>query len=83
MVGAGAVLSALAADECSPEALAAVAAFHGARTELEPRLRECGSGRELVERGFADDITMAAELDATGTCPILRDGAYVDRTSAP
>jgi 2-phosphosulfolactate phosphatase len=83
MVGAGAVLSALAADECSPEALAAVAAFHGARTELEPRLRECGSGRELVERSFADDITMAAELDATGTCPILRDGAYVDRTSAP
>jgi 2-phosphosulfolactate phosphatase len=50
--------------------------------QLEP-LRECGSGRELVERGFADDITMAAELDATRTCPILRDGAYVDRTSTP
>jgi len=82
LVGAGAVLSALAADECSPEALAAVAAFHGARAGLEPRLRECGSGRELVERGFADDITMAAEVDATRMYPVLRDGAYVDGAGA-
>ena len=45
-------------------------------------MRACGSGRELVEKGFADDITMAAEHDATRACPVLRDGAYVERASA-
>ena len=83
MVGAGAVLAALSDDECSPEALAAVAVFRSTRAELETHLRECGSGRELVEKGYADDITRAAEHDATRVCPRLRDGAYVDRTSVP
>ena len=82
VLGAGAVLSALAVDECSPEARAAIAAFRDARRGARPRMRACGSGRELVEKGFADDITMAAEHDATRTCPVLRDGAYVERASA-
>jgi 2-phosphosulfolactate phosphatase len=82
LIGAGAVLAALPADECSPEAVAAVAAFRAVQRELEPRLRECGSGRELVEKGFADDVVIAAEHDASRVCPVLRDGAYVNRASS-
>ena len=39
-------------------------------------------GTRLSQKGFADDIVRAAEHDATDSCPVLRDGAYVDRAIA-
>nr|BFF19645.1 hypothetical protein GCM10025730_31660 [Promicromonospora thailandica] len=35
------------------------------------------SGRELLDSGFADDVTIATDLDATDVVPVLMDGAFV------
>lgn len=77
LIGAGAILAALAGSaSLSPEARAAVAAFESARPALASLLADCASGRELIDRGFAGDVELAAAHDATGVVPILRDGAF-------
>lgn len=75
LVGAGAILAAIGGD-LSPEARAAVAVFEAAGPSLAPHLRDCASGRELIDRGFARDVELAADLDATTIVPVLRDGAF-------
>ena len=75
-VGAGAVLAALSGDDLSPEARSAVAVFEAAGSDLAAWLTQCSSGRELVAMGLGDDVVMAAALDCSTTCPVLRDGAY-------
>ncbi|HUY27419.1 MAG TPA: 2-phosphosulfolactate phosphatase [Candidatus Binataceae bacterium] len=77
LVGAGAILAALGAISMSPEAHAALAAFRGAENELLPALADCASGRELIDRGFEQDVTWASERDVSTTAPILRYGAFV------
>ncbi|GAA4486429.1 hypothetical protein GCM10023094_42770 [Rhodococcus olei] len=82
--GAGAVLRVLAAadpDGCSPESLAAVAAFDAASPSIDARLRDSASGRELAAKGFAGDVGIAAELDTTTVVPLLRDAAFVDAST--
>lgn len=76
MLGAGAVLAALGAGTPSPEARLAAAAFERLRPDIARVLADCASGRELLERGFASDVELAAGLDATGLVPVLRDGAF-------
>lgn len=83
-LGAGAILSALAgcghSAAMSPEALATAMLFDASRGRLAELVRSCASGRELVEQGFADDITVASDLDASAVTPVLRDGFFtVDR----
>jgi 2-phosphosulfolactate phosphatase len=83
LLGAGAVLAALdpsgslSPPRCSPEAGAARAAFVAARPLLHDALAGSTSGRELIARGFADDVALAAELDASTTAPVLEDDAFV------
>jgi 2-phosphosulfolactate phosphatase len=74
LIGAGAVLAHLPGP-LSPEAQAAVAAFERAAPDLGAELATCGSGIELIERGYADDVSIAARLDAYSHAPVLRDGA--------
>jgi 2-phosphosulfolactate phosphatase len=76
LVGAGAILASMPAGSRSPEAGAAVGAYRVARSDLRTMLLACASGRELVARGFARDVEIAAQLDATDLVPILRDGAF-------
>lgn len=82
-LGAGAVLSALLAlqpgADLSPEARAAVALFDALRPRLVPTIRGCVSGQELIDRGFAEDVEVAAALDATAIVPVLVDGRFVGR----
>ncbi len=73
LVGTGAVLDALPGTH-SPEAQSAVAAFRAAKGDLHKYLSECGSGRELLEKGFPQDIECAAELDVSQVVPRLVDG---------
>jgi len=76
-VGAGAVVARLAAAsdvDLAPEALAAALAF-----EHRVALTATPSGRELVERGFADDVAIAEEVDASPVVPVLRDGSFTAR----
>ena len=75
-IGAGAIIAHLAGS-LSPEAAVAVAAFRAAEPALFNYLQQCGSGRELIERGFDRDVTLAADLDSSGNVPLLVDGAYV------
>jgi 2-phosphosulfolactate phosphatase len=77
LLGAGAVISLLAGRR-SPEAEAASAAFEYFRGDLRGALRGCGSGKELIERGFAEDVELAAELDVSGSAPLMVDGAFRD-----
>ncbi len=80
LIGAGAILSYLPG-RLSPEAASAVAAFQAARPRLGEHLRQCASGQELIERGFADDVRLASELDVGDAAPILTGGAFRNEIS--
>lgn len=74
-LGAGALLTCMAG-ALSPEAEAAVAAFRAAAAALPAALMRCASGRELIARGHAADVELAAALDGGGSAPRLVEGAY-------
>lgn len=71
LIGAGAVLAALdpsvaVSPPCSsPEALAARAAFLGAKPRLYESLAASASGRQLAARGWDDDVHTSAALDVS------------------
>lgn len=69
LIGAGAVVAALGDVHRSPEADVAAASFGAVEDRLEHVLRGCVSGRELVERGFPDDVDLAAAIDSTPVVP--------------
>ncbi|MFN3514618.1 MAG: 2-phosphosulfolactate phosphatase [Phenylobacterium sp.] len=76
LIGAGAVIDRLGV-AASAEAKVAREAFAAAQgSGLAERLRDCLSGRELIGRGFAQDVEIAAELDVSRTAPLLQGGAY-------
>jgi 2-phosphosulfolactate phosphatase len=75
LLGAGAVLAASAAQGASPEAAEARAAYQSTRFVVDA-IRECASGVELANAGFAEDVDVAVEVDASDVVPVLRDGAF-------
>jgi 2-phosphosulfolactate phosphatase len=75
-VGAGAIISHLAGAR-SPEAHAAATTFLGVQSDLAGLLKSCGSGRELIARGFASDVALASTLNISTCVPVFRGGAYV------
>jgi 2-phosphosulfolactate phosphatase len=80
LVGAGAIAAALRDFTnrdapnltMTPDVVAAAAAF-----DARSSLADVPSGRELVERGFADDVRLAEEVDANLVVPVLKNGRYV------
>jgi len=76
LIGAGAIISYLSGRR-SPEAASAAAAFQAARRRLEAYVRQCSSGKEILERGDWEDVRLAAELNASDCVPTLLDGAFV------
>jgi len=77
-LGAGAILSHL--DGRSPEAESAVAVFEAARGKLLDMMMACSSGREVSERGYEEDVRLAAELNSSWGVPCLMDGAFATKT---
>ena len=77
LLGAGAILAALdpslaiSAPSCSPEAAAARAAFNAARPRMYDTLCSCASGRELIDRGWEDDVATSAAHDVSTTVCVL------------
>lgn len=71
LLGAGAVLAtldpsaAITAPRCSPEAAAARAAFVAARPRLYDAVAGSASGRELLARGWEDDVATSAAHDVS------------------
>lgn len=76
LVAAGAILAALGAARPSPEAEVAIAALRAAALDPARFLAGCASGRELHERGLAQDVDLAAQVDVSQAVPYLVDGAY-------
>jgi 2-phosphosulfolactate phosphatase len=76
-IGAGAVIAKLSGT-VSPEAQAAADAFTSVENHLQQSLRGCGSGLELIQRGFPEDVDLAAVLDCDTVAPRLVDSAFED-----
>jgi len=77
--GAGAFLAGIADrrdGSLSPEAMAAAAAFRDVRDRLPDALWECASGRELRQYGFPEDVQIAAEVNASGSVPVLHNDRF-------
>lgn len=78
-LGAGAILARLpAALPLSSEAALCAAAFLASRDRLSELLRGCGSGIELIARGYPGDVDHAARLDLYDAVPVLRDGVRLE-----
>jgi 2-phosphosulfolactate phosphatase len=79
--GAGAVISALQGlgmTGLSPEARAAAAAWHSIEAQPNAALANCESGTELADAGFGADVTIAGEVDISGSVPVLVRGRFAD-----
>ncbi len=73
-LGAGAVVAGLedlGVGPLSPEAGIAAAGYRHAVPRLREAVLACASGRELVERGFVDDVDVALEVDTSVSVPLL------------
>ena len=77
-IGAGAVAAQLPGKR-SPETELAVACFERFRSHLGEALHQASSGKELIERGFVQDVDLAAELDVSTTVPQLVGRCFVRR----
>ena len=75
LIGAGAIVQELGMP-CSPEAEVARRAFESAQSNLASVVRDCVSGRELADRGYAQDVGVATELNTSTAAPLLNNGAY-------
>ena len=75
-LGAGAILRLLPGKQSS-EAAAAIAAFESSHHTLPEILAASGSGRELIEIGFAQDVEVAAQLNVSEHVPKLEHRSFV------
>lgn len=79
--GAGAVIEALDSlgmTGLSPEARSAAGAWHAVEATLGAALASCSSGLELASAGYAVDVEIAAEQDASACVPLLSGGRFAD-----
>ncbi|MFE1243214.1 2-phosphosulfolactate phosphatase [Fictibacillus sp. NPDC058756] len=75
-LGAGAIISSLEGS-LSPEAFVCKQAFQGSKHILSNLIRNCGSGRELVERGFGKDVDYCLKLNVSSIVPILSGNKFI------
>jgi 2-phosphosulfolactate phosphatase len=79
LLGAGAIIAQLDGS-LSSEAQAAADVYRASLPNLASRVRQCSSGRELILRGFVQDVVLACELNVSHGIPILARNAYVQLT---
>ncbi len=75
-LGAGAILSFLTGG-FSPESEMALAAFNAVKENLRATIKACGSGKELIGRGFENDVDLACALNVSPNVPVLQGNYYV------
>ncbi|TMV44931.1 2-phosphosulfolactate phosphatase [Paenibacillus mesophilus] len=76
-LGAGAILHALDGSR-SPEAEVCAGAFRHAAPRIPELIWDCGSGRELRVKGYADDVRHCSRLDRYATVPRLYEERFVE-----
>jgi len=74
-LGAGAILAQLS-EGLSPEAWLCRAAFMACNDRLPQLIRDCGSGRELIETDRGADVDHAARLDLYACVPVLKEEKF-------
>lgn len=75
-LGAGAILAKLNGEK-SPEAEVCAGAFNSAEVRLKDLIWDCGSGRELRERGYEQDVQYCSQLNVTDVVPIMKEGRFI------
>lgn len=75
LIGAGSIIHFLKGRK-SPEALVAQTAFEAASSGIFETLSKCSSGKELIDRGFVEDVVLAAEYNCSTMVPVLKDKIY-------
>ncbi|MEM9807446.1 MAG: 2-phosphosulfolactate phosphatase [Cyanobacteria bacterium P01_D01_bin.56] len=80
LVGAGAIAQTLTG-RLSPEAQAAVAVYQSVQSNIADAIQQCSSGRELIEIGFEQDVTLAAQVNVSDCVPKLVNDAYINCNS--
>jgi 2-phosphosulfolactate phosphatase len=75
LLGAGSIIEHLNSQR-SPEAEMALVWFQHARPALLDMLVRCGSGKELIDQGYVEDVRLASEINVSSSAPLLIDGAY-------
>ncbi|MEO1619839.1 MAG: 2-phosphosulfolactate phosphatase [Cyanobacteria bacterium J06632_3] len=78
LIGAGAVISYLEG-ALSSEARLASEAFHSMHESLRDFIRQCGSGQELIIKGYKQDVDLALEVNVSHCVPTLVHGAYTNK----
>lgn len=74
-LGAGAVIEA-SGGSANAEAELAAEAYRAVRPRLPAIVRDSRSGRELAGCGYAGDVEVALEVEASDVVPTLAGGAY-------
>jgi len=77
LIGAGAVIYYLNGT-LSPESSTALSAFNAYKQNLTEGLLKCSSGKELIERGFKNDVILAGEFNCSRSVPKLKNGEYTN-----
>lgn len=75
-LGAGAIISSLSGS-LSPEAFVCKQAFRSSEQELSYLIKKCGSGRELEQRDFAEDVDFCKQLNVSSIVPILSHNKFI------
>lgn len=76
-IGAGAIINYLKGT-LSPESKSALSVFKSLSVNLKEEIKNCISGKELIEKGFGSDVELACELNISATVPLLTNNFYVD-----
>lgn len=69
-LGAGAILELLDGTK-SPEAKVCISAYKNSKSELKELILDSGSGRELVQMGFLEDVEFSSQVDTFEEVPFL------------
>ena len=77
LLGAGAIASAAPDLHLSAEAAIAAASYDIVAERIHEALLGCVSGRELLDRGFPDDVELAARVDSSSTVPMWDTAGHV------
>ncbi len=68
--------------DASPEARAAAGLFEGLHGAAADVLWDCGSARELRQRGFGADVAFMAAMDALPVVPARRGDGWIGALAA-
>jgi 2-phosphosulfolactate phosphatase len=78
--GAGMIISYLHGS-FSPESKAALSVFQYAAGNLDKEIMNCSSGKDLRERGFEKDVSLACAMNVSDNVPKLIEGRYCGQSS--